>query len=525
MKKLVIFIGVIISLSGFAQQSTTGPTPPEGTDRGLSWRNPNSTVVISGVPCYLWFRGCGPTSLGMVVGYYDTHGFPDLMVGDGSTQTTGANNAIATSEHFIDYSLPKDYYPNLQLDKSSLGGAHSSNCLADFMKTSWSSQSNYWGWSWSSDVDDSFNNYVNYINSNYFRSSQFYYFNTGSSWNAYKNEINNNRPVVLLVDSNGDGYTDHFVTGIGYDDVNNLYAIYDTWDNSIHWYQWRAMSSSYSWGIYNFSAHHIKYVIDASANPSAGGTTSGDGNFYNGETVNLQATANSGYSFVNWTEGGTPVSTNNNYSFTASANRTLVANFIVTPTVPTNRTVQNVTVNSGESNCYDATNTISVAGSGTTVNIYANGTASFIAGEKIVFNPGFKAYPGSYVTANIATTSNYCSQQAPMVASGNNGNTINITSGKTESVNEKTLSLYKNNVIEEDLRIYPNPAKDVFYIETTDYSGLQKIVIYNLMGKQVYSNEKIETMEFSIRHVPSGIYAIHILYKDKLIKKKLIKTS
>jgi hypothetical protein len=44
------------------------------------------------------------------------------------------------------------------------------------------------------------------------------------------------------------------------------------------------------------------------------------------------ASANSGYEFTNWTEGGTQVSTNSNYTFTVTSNRTLVANFV--PSIP-----------------------------------------------------------------------------------------------------------------------------------------------------------------------------------------------
>lgn len=41
--------------------------------------------------------------------------------------------------------------------------------------------------------------------------------------------------------------------------------------------------------------------------------------------------ANSGYSFVNWTEGALSVSTNSNYSFVINYNRNLVANFDIVP--------------------------------------------------------------------------------------------------------------------------------------------------------------------------------------------------
>ncbi len=69
------------------------------------------------------------------------------------------------------------------------------------------------------------------------------------------------------------------------------------------------------------------YTISASANPVAGGTINGAGDYTHGQTVTLTATASTGYNFVNWTENGTAVSTNATYSFTATANRTLVANF------------------------------------------------------------------------------------------------------------------------------------------------------------------------------------------------------
>lgn len=69
------------------------------------------------------------------------------------------------------------------------------------------------------------------------------------------------------------------------------------------------------------------YAVVTSSNPVAGGTTTGGGNFTNGQQCIVRATPNSGYSFVNWTENGTQVSTNATYAFTVSGNRNLVANF------------------------------------------------------------------------------------------------------------------------------------------------------------------------------------------------------
>lgn len=265
MKLVISFLYIIIiSFNSFAQQSKGWPTRPENVEKGII-NNSKSQVLISGVPAYLWKNGCGPTALGMVIGYYDSNGFSDLIDGDALSQTDDVNNAIANDQHYNDYSLPKDYTPNLKEDKSSLGGAHVSNCIADFMCTSWSSKGNYWGWSYSNYIDDAFINYAAFKNTNYNINATYNYFNA-NSWNNYIVEIDNNRPVVLLVDSDGDGNTDHFVCGIGYDISQNLYAIYDTWDHEIHWYTWRGMSSSYKWGIYGFNKFQITYSVEIPEN-------------------------------------------------------------------------------------------------------------------------------------------------------------------------------------------------------------------------------------------------------------------
>ena len=134
-------------------------------------------------------------------------------------------------------------------DLSELGGAHASNCVADFMETSWSSRDNRYGWSWFSDVPASFVDYVNLVAPEYGPTASNYryvYF----PFSMFMEEINNGRPVVLLVDSDGNGSTDHFITAIGYEQTSEMYACLNTWDGDVHWYPWRQMSSSYSWGIY-----------------------------------------------------------------------------------------------------------------------------------------------------------------------------------------------------------------------------------------------------------------------------------
>lgn len=76
--------------------------------------------------------------------------------------------------------------------------------------------------------------------------------------------------------------------------------------------------------VANFTA---AYTIATSAAPVFAGTTAGAGIYNTGTNVTVNATANPGYAFVNWSEFGVPVSTSADYNFPASADRTLVANF------------------------------------------------------------------------------------------------------------------------------------------------------------------------------------------------------
>jgi len=72
-----------------------------------------------------------------------------------------------------------------------------------------------------------------------------------------------------------------------------------------------------------------EYTITVSASPTNGGTVSGGGTFDANTTRTVTATANTGYTFTNWTENGSVVSTNASYSFTLNYNRNLIANFAI----------------------------------------------------------------------------------------------------------------------------------------------------------------------------------------------------
>jgi exo-beta-1,3-glucanase (GH17 family) len=85
----------------------------------------------------------------------------------------------------------------------------------------------------------------------------------------------------------------------------------------------------------DFVASPSTSTITLSASPAAGGTVSGAGTFATGSSRTVTATANSGYTFANWTENGSVVSLSTSYTFTLNADRALVANFTVNPVTHT----------------------------------------------------------------------------------------------------------------------------------------------------------------------------------------------
>ena len=69
------------------------------------------------------------------------------------------------------------------------------------------------------------------------------------------------------------------------------------------------------------------FTISAYSNPDSGGTISGDGTYYYGQTCTLTAVPATGYDFIKWTKNGTQVSTNTSYSFTVTEAASFEAHF------------------------------------------------------------------------------------------------------------------------------------------------------------------------------------------------------
>ncbi len=313
--------------SSFADAlTTTGPTPPPNvrvSSRSLlDAPAAAGEVLLGAVPAYRWHDGCAPTSAGMVLGYWDASGFPDLIAGDASTQTAAADQAIASHGsasapgHWEDYAQPKEYAGSGVLEDNSEepeGDEHASDSIADFMQTSWSVRGLSYGWSFTSMVGPAFADYVALVDPATTVTTQDLY------WDGYtarrltfavlQAEIDAGRPLVLYVDSSGDGVSDHAVTGIGYRETGGYpeYACWDTWSTTVHWSRFREVSSSYGWGVYGGTSFALT-PSDPGADVTRPVTTvSGADAGWSATPVTLTFTATDTGSGVDFIEAGVDV--------------------------------------------------------------------------------------------------------------------------------------------------------------------------------------------------------------------------
>ncbi len=197
----------------------------------------------------------------MVIGYYDSHGFPNLIPGDASTQTDEVNQAIASQRteadpgHYRDYSLPEDSPEDILPDRSELpeGDEHPSDCVADFSRTSFSADNTAYSGTRDLYVGPGFVSYIAWRYQECTPAFEQYWMDDGTlTWTVLTNQIDAGRPMVFLVDTDGDGKGNHYVTVIGYREAPDPeYRCLDTWGTkkALQWHHFVPSGGGDPWGV------------------------------------------------------------------------------------------------------------------------------------------------------------------------------------------------------------------------------------------------------------------------------------
>ncbi|HPI70498.1 MAG TPA: BspA family leucine-rich repeat surface protein, partial [Tenuifilaceae bacterium] len=225
--------------------------------------------------------------------------------------------------------------------------------------------------------------------------------------------------------------------------------------------------------VANFSLNI--YTISVSVSPENSGGASGAGEYSHGTSVTLYAYENPGYTFVNWTEEGVEVSNDAIYTFIATENRTLVANFsiiVYTISVSVNPENSGTITGAGE------------YGHGTSVTLIANPNAHY----------AFDRWTED--GAVISTDSVYS-----FVAMNN----------RMLVANFKYLSGVESNTLDNVLA-YPNPFSERIYLK--NHELVNRVVISNLIGQRVMDIQLNGADHFDTGHLRKGIYLVELVTKD-----------
>lgn len=172
--------------------------------------------------------------------------------------------------------------------------------------------------------------------------------------------------------------------------------------------------------------------------------------------------------------------------------------------------VQNITVGAGQSMCYDAVQTIVVAGSGTHFIVQSGGSATFIAGQNIMILPGTTVQNGGFLHGYITTNGMYCGMSMPSI--------VTVPTAVEPPATEVPLNKFK---------VYPNPNPGIFYVECPGerVNIDSRIDIYSMKGERIFTSELREgiTHKVSIEGRPTGIYILRIISGDQVQTFRIVK--
>ena len=186
---------------------------------------------------------------------------------------------------------------------------------------------------------------------------------------------------------------------------------------------------------------------------------------------------------------------------------------ITVVSIPENTNIVDVTLSEGDIDCYNALQTITIAGNDGSVIIESGANVEFIAGQSIVFLPGFHAQSGSIVHANITTDNSFCTETFVQ--------SIVLAYEKGENIETEKISSEEEI---RDIKVYPNPNSGRFVVDLLQFENKVLVIIFNSMGMIVYRNvlNSADENEIDIPNMRNGIYFIKAYSKKGVFTKKII---
>jgi hypothetical protein len=187
-------------------------------------------------------------------------------------------------------------------------------------------------------------------------------------------------------------------------------------------------------------------------------------------------------------------------------------NTIAMIVVPANTTVIG-TIPSPLNLCFDAFNTITVAGAAGPFTVQAGATATMIAGVKISYLYGTTVQAGGYLHGYITTTNSYCGSAIPSM--------VTVIAGEQEMLPESENG--SNRFV-----LFPNPTTGPFTLLNRSGSdpGRVDVEMFDLRGerKMLTSYNGGRSHDFELRDLPPGLYLLKVVSGGRVESFKLILT-
>lgn len=105
--------------------------------------------------------------------------------------------------------------------------------------------------------------------------------------------------------------------------------------------------------------------------------------------------------------------------------------------------------------------------------------------------------------------------------SAKNQDDTSFTITMSESI---VLSTEETNAFLSEFTIYPNPTKEMLNVKSSTGKTIDKVILYNILGKKVLSeNIEKEEVNINLNNFSNGIYTLKIISGEVTISKKILK--
>jgi len=180
--------------------------------------------------------------------------------------------------------------------------------------------------------------------------------------------------------------------------------------------------------------------------------------------------------------------------------------------IENNLTLENIFV--AGTVCYNAIQTITVAGNGTSFMVPAGGSVTLIAGQNILLKTGTTINAGGELHGYISTDGHYCESLHNPV--------VNTPMQTGVEVPEPAGILHKRG-----LTLYPNPCSETCTVSIKGPSSkeIKRVEMYDLRGKRVFSEvlPGVTTYVCRVENLMPGIYQVVVTTSAGIERLKMIR--